>query len=68
MRGEMERQYKRMVVLLERLATENESALFRTRWPYNHEPLRHDAANILRDIGHSPIMRIGTRLVGSDPE
>jgi len=56
-----------MVYLLQMLATENTGwkSFFR-RWYYQHEPLRNSAADLLREIGATPILRNGTRLVGDN--
>jgi hypothetical protein len=40
--------------------------LFCRRWYYSDEPLRNDAANLVREVGFGMAMPDGTRLVG-DP-
>lgn len=36
------------------------------RWYYSDEPLRNDAANIVRRAGYAELLQDGTRLVGDD--
>lgn len=53
--------------ILHNMALENERpwwAFWRPRFTINHEPLRHDAANLLRRIGYEAPRPIGTKLVG----
>jgi len=53
--------------ILHNMALENTGwRRFLGRWNVNHEPLRNDAGNLLREAGYSQPMRIGTRLVGED--
>jgi hypothetical protein len=53
---------------LARMATERVGfrSLIFGRWYYSHEPLRNDAANLLRSIGISHMMPVNTRLVGDE--
>lgn len=55
----------RTLALLHRFATENMGwrAFFR-RWYYSDEPLRNDAANLVREAGFRMPMPLNTRLVG----
>lgn len=58
---------ERALGLLHRFATENTGwkAWF-VRWYYSDEPLRNDAANLVRLARFGMPMPIGTRLVGDD--
>lgn len=58
----------RALGILHRMATEQTGwrAIFR-RWYYSDEPLRNDAANLVREARFGMPMPINTRLVG-DPE
>jgi hypothetical protein len=64
-----DRQFReRAVVILANMARERESflmTLFRGRWPVHHEPLRNDAANLLRDSGDNYFVANGERHVGN---
>lgn len=55
----------RALVVLHRMATERTGwrAIFQ-RWYFSDEPLRNDAANIVREARFEMPMPIGTRLVG----
>lgn len=55
----------RAFAILHRLATENTGwrSLFR-RWYYSDEPLRNDAANLVRAAGFEMVQPKNTRLVG----
>lgn len=57
----------RAIGILENMALENTGwkALFR-RWYISDEPLRNDAANLLREMGVITRKPIGTQLVGDD--
>ena len=60
-------EYERAMSILFRLATERERplwAFWRARFPYSHEPLRNDAANLLRQVGYNEPMISGCGLVG----
>jgi hypothetical protein len=56
---------ERALDILHRMATEN-TGRFRyfKRWYYADEPLRNDAANIIREAGFWMPQPIGTKLVG----
>lgn len=55
----------RALGILHRMATENVGwrSWFR-RWYYSDEPLRNDAANLVREAGFGMMQPINTRLVG----
>lgn len=55
----------RALGILHRMATENTGwrSFFR-RWYYSDEPLRNDAANLVRSAGYDIPIPDGTRLVG----
>lgn len=55
----------RALGILHRMATENTGwrSFFR-RWYYSDEPLRNDAANLVREAGFGMMQPINTRLVG----
>jgi outer membrane phospholipase A len=59
-------EWRRMVTLLERMATERTGWRgFFSRWYYSHEALRNDAANLLRDMGYTQhILPYHTRILG----
>lgn len=59
--------HDRCLALLHRFATENTGwkAWF-VRWYYSDEPLRNDAANLVKIAGFGMPMPLGTRLVGDD--
>jgi hypothetical protein len=62
----------RALAILHRMATECSNdgwwhRLFCRRWYYSDEPLRNDAANLVREAGFGMPMPLGTRLVG-DPD
>lgn len=38
---------------------------FFRRWHISHEPLRNDAANLVREIGYGEFLPYNTRLVGA---
>lgn len=70
MASELDRHYhERMIYILKCMAIENTGwrGFFR-RWYYSHEPLRNDAANLLREMKYRPILRYNTRLVGEKPD
>lgn len=56
---------ERALGILHRLATEQTGwrAIFR-RWYYSDEPLRNDAAKLVRDARFGMLMPINTRIVG----
>jgi hypothetical protein len=56
--------FKRSLAVLHRMATEQTGwrAFFR-RWYYSDEPLRNDAANIVREAGFDMPRPDGTRLI-----
>ena len=52
---------------LHRMATERSGwGLFWLRWYYSDEPLRNDAANLVREAGFQAKMPDGCQLVGDD--
>lgn len=55
----------RALGILHRMGTENTGwrSFFR-RWYYSDEPLRNDAANLVREAGFAIMTPINTRLVG----
>lgn len=57
----------RALAILHRFGTENTGwkSFFR-RWYYSDEPLRNDAANLVREAGFMIPMPFDTQLVGSD--
>jgi hypothetical protein len=58
----------RALGILHRMATERTGWWrFFDRWYYSDEPLRNDAANLVRDAGFEMPQPIDTRLVG-DPD
>ena len=61
-------QQARALCILHNMAVERTGwrSFFR-RWWISDEPLRNDAANLIREVGYQQMMPIGTRLVG-DPE
>ena len=64
-RSEEDRLYWEALGILHRLATENTGwrSIFR-RWYYSDEPLRHDAANLIRQARYEIPRPEHTRLVG----
>lgn len=57
----------RALGILHRMATEQTGWRgFFFRWYYGDEPLRNDAANLVRDAGFGMPMPLGTRLIGDD--
>lgn len=58
---------ERALGILHRFGTEQIGwrAFFR-RWYFSDEPLRNDAANLVREAGFDQPMPNGTRLVGDD--
>ena len=41
---------------------------FFIRWWISDEPLRNDAANLIREMGYHAMMPMGCRLVGDDKD
>ena len=39
---------------------------FFRRWWISDEPLRNDAANLIRDVGYTALMPVNSRLVGDE--
>ena len=59
----------RALGILHRMATENTGwRSFFWRWYYSDEPLRNDAANLVREAGYGTVQPINTRLVGDPPQ
>lgn len=61
-------QQQRALVILHNLSLERRGfwrQLFR-RWHISDEPLRHDAANLLREVGVELLTPIGCQRVGED--
>lgn len=57
--------YLRAMGILHRMATEQTGwRRFFARWYYNDEPLRNDAANLVREAGFQMLRPMNTRLVG----
>lgn len=58
---------ERALGILHRFGTEQTGwrAIYR-RWYYSDEPLRNDAANLVREAGFGMMMPLDTRLVGDD--
>jgi hypothetical protein len=58
--------YTRCLAVLHRMATENTGwrGFFR-RWHYSDEPLRNDAANLVREAGYETMLPEHTQLVCS---
>lgn len=56
---------ERAMLILHNMALENMGwrSFFR-RWVNHHEPLRNDAANLLREKGFLPILEMNTQYVG----
>lgn len=55
----------RALGILHRMATEHTGwRRFFSRWYYSDEPLRNDAANLVREAGFGMPQPINTRLVG----
>ena len=67
MTSQDEARYHRALRILEHMALERTGwrSFFR-RWHINHEPLRHDAANLVREAGGGLLLPNGTHLVGDD--
>ncbi len=62
-------QYRRAIHILSRMSLERVGwRSFFQRWKYSHEPLRHDAANLLVEIGYEPIYPMDSRPLTSSPE
>lgn len=59
---------ERALAILSRMGTERTGwrALVFGRWYYPAEPLRNDAANLLRYDGRQLMMPVHTRLVGDE--
>lgn len=60
-------EHGRALAILFRLATERRRpwwAFWRPRFRFHHEPLRNDAANLIRQIGYQQMMHVGDHLVG----
>lgn len=59
---------ERALGILTLMATERVGwrGLLLGRWYYSHEPLRNDAANLIRSCGYREPMRLNTRLVGDE--
>lgn len=59
---------ERALAILHRFGTEYSAGWrhFFRRWYYSDEPLRNDAANLVREAGFGMMMPMGTRLVGDD--
>lgn len=56
---------ERALGILHRMATENTGWRgILHRWYYNDEPLRHDAANLVREAGFDMEKPAGTKLIG----
>lgn len=56
---------ERATQILHNMALENKGwRAFTRRWVIHHEPLRNDAANLLRDRGFNALMKDGTQYVG----
>jgi hypothetical protein len=55
----------RALCILHNMAVERTGwrSFFR-RWWINHEPLRNDAANLIREVGFAAMMPNNSRLVG----
>lgn len=67
MRSRDEALFNRALGILHRMATENVGwRSVWSRWYYADEPLRNDAANLVREAGFGMMQPINTRLVG-DP-
>ncbi len=65
MRSRDEMLLDRALGILHRLATENEGwRRFFSRWYYSAEPLRNDAANLVREAQFDMPRPIGTKLLG----
>lgn len=59
---------ERALGILHRMATENTGwRTYYRRWYYPDEPLRNDAANLVREAGFAMAQPEGTRLVGDRP-
>lgn len=59
---------RRMIHILAEMTLEQTGwrSIFR-RWRFHHEPLRHDAANLLAEIGYLPICPIDSRPINGGP-
>ena len=60
-------QQQRALCILHNMAVEHTGwrSFFR-RWWISDEPLRNDAANLIREVGYSALMPENSRLVGDD--
>lgn len=60
-------QEMRALTILHNMAVERKGwrSFFR-RWWISDEPLRNDAANLVREVGYSALMPNGCQLVGDD--
>lgn len=66
-RADDERLLMRALAILHRFGTEQTGwKRFFQRWYYSDEPLRNDAANLVREAGFGMPMPIDTCLVGDD--
>ena len=65
-----DRQFRdRAVTILANMAREREvwwRRMLQGRWPVHHEPLRNDAANLLRASGDNYFVPTGQRHVGDN--
>ncbi len=62
-----ERLLMRSLAILHRFATERTGwQRFFSRWYYSDEPLRNDAANLVREAGFDMPRPIGTRMLGDE--
>jgi hypothetical protein len=60
--------FDRALGILHRMATERTGwRRFFARWYFSDEPLRNDAANLVREAGFGMMMPLDSRLVG-DPD
>jgi hypothetical protein len=60
-------QEMRALTILHNMAVERKGwrSFFR-RWWISDEPLRNDAANLVREVGYSALMPNGYQLIGDD--
>ena len=57
----------RALGILHRMATERTGwRRFFSRWYYSDEPLRNDAANLVREAGFGMMMPLNSQLIGDD--
>ena len=62
-------QQERALRILHNMAVERTGwRSFFCRWWINHEPLRNDAANLIREVGYRQVMPMNCCLVGDDQE